>query len=81
MTLTLRSTCVNTLNRVSSISTLEKIYERYNERTAKVNKTSDQFYSMMNKIDLNEEDKKFDMIKPVENGLNVEDFMKQFETK
>lgn len=60
---------------------LEKIYERYNERTAKVNKASDQFYSMMNKIDLNEEDKKFDMIKPVENGLNVEDFMKQFETK
>ena len=46
-----------------------------------VNNTADDFYKELNAMKLSEDDSKFDMIKPVESGTSVEDFMKQFETK
>lgn len=63
------------------IDEMRAIYERYKEQTAKVNKNSDDFYKEMQTMNLDIIDKKFDMIKPVEHGLDVSDFMRQFETK
>lgn len=63
------------------IDEMRAIYERYQERTSKVNKNADAFYKEMQSMSLEADDKKFDMIKPVSQGLNVADFMKQFETK
>lgn len=63
------------------IDEVKDIYERYKEQSSKVNKTSDKFFAEMQNMILSDEDKKFDMIKPVEHGVSVDDFMKQFETK
>lgn len=60
---------------------IKEVYNRYKEQSSKVNKTSDDFYAEMQNMKLESEDKKFDMIKPVQQGINVDDFMKQFETK
>lgn len=63
------------------IDEMKAIYDRYKEQTSKVNKNADAFYKEMQAMQLESEDRKFDMIKPIESGLNVADFMKQFETK
>ena len=60
---------------------IESIYERYKEQSAKVNKTADEFYEAIQTMEIDEEDRKFDMIKPVQKATSVQDFMKQFETK
>lgn len=61
------------------IEEMRSVYERYKERTEKVNKNADAFYNEMKSMQLDVVDKKFDMIKPVQNGLNIEDFLKQHE--
>mgnify|MGYP004507036855 FL=1 len=60
---------------------IKEVYNRYEEQTQMVNNTADDFYKELNAMKLSEDDSKFDMIKPVESGTSVEDFMKQFETK
>ena len=60
---------------------LKAIFARYKEETEKVNKDTDSFFKEMQAMELNNADKKFDMIKPVQHGTSIDDFMKQFETK
>lgn len=60
---------------------LKAIFARYKEETEKVNKDTDSFFKEMQAMELNNADKKFDMIKPVQHGTTIDDFMKQFETK
>lgn len=54
---------------------IKDIYNRYKEASSKVNKTADDFYKEIQDMKLDDEDKKFDMIKPVEHGMNIEDFL------
>jgi hypothetical protein len=62
------------------LSEIEAIYDRYQEQTAKVNKASDDFFAEMQSMSMDEEDEKFDMIRPVQKSqMSVDDFMKQFE--
>lgn len=63
------------------IDEMKNVYDRYKEQTNKVNKNSDIFFKEMQDMQLDDKDKKFNMIKPVEHGVNLSDFMKQFETK
>lgn len=63
------------------IDEIKEVYKRYQEQTAKVNKSADDFYKEMKSMQLEEEDKKFDMIRKVENGLGVDDFIKNLKTK
>lgn len=60
---------------------VKAIFERYKEETSKVNKSADNFFKEIQAMELNNDDKKFDMIKPVQHGSSIDDFMKQFETK
>ena len=60
---------------------LQLVYERYREQSSKVNKSADDFYKEMQSMSIDEDDKKFNMIKKVETGASIDDFMKQFETK
>jgi hypothetical protein len=62
------------------IDEMRGVYDRYKERTEKVNKNADAFYNEMKGMGLESVDKKFDMIKPAQAGLNVEDFLKQHES-
>lgn len=55
---------------------LQNIFNKYQEETAKVNKDSDAFFYAMGEMNLKEEDKQFDMIKPVKAGVSVDDFFK-----
>lgn len=63
------------------IDEMKEVHERYKEQTSKVNKEADSFFSEMAKLSADESDSRFDMIKPAQKGIDVEDFMKQFETK
>lgn len=58
---------------------IKEIFNRYKEESVKVNKTSDDFFNEMKQMKLDDEDKKFDMIQPVQKGMDFNDFMKQFE--
>ena len=60
---------------------IKAIYDNYKEETSKVNKTSDSFFEEMKSMSISAEDKKFDMIKPVQSGVNMSDFLTQFETQ
>ena len=59
---------------------IKAVYDTYKEQTALVNKDSDDFFKEMQGISLEETDKRFDMIRPVQQGKSVDEFMKQFET-
>ena len=61
------------------IDELKDVYARYKDETSKVNKNADEFFAEMKEMKLEEVDKKFDMIKPVEHGKSIEDFMNQFK--
>lgn len=64
------------------IEEIRAVYARYKEENSKVNKTSDTFFTEMKSMTLETSDSKFDMIKPVQNnGIAMEEFMKQFQTK
>lgn len=60
---------------------IKSVYSRYQEASEKVNKTNDAFYKEIQSLSINEDDRKFDMIRPAEEGLTIDEFMKQFETK
>lgn len=60
------------------IEEVKATYERYKEETDKVNKNSDEFFAAMKEMQLNEEDSKFDMIKPMGTGMSTADFLKEF---
>lgn len=62
------------------IEEMRAVYERYKEGTERVNKNADAFYNEMKGMALESVDKKFDMIKPAQSGLNIEDFLKQHES-
>ena len=57
------------------IDELQKIYDQYIEQTKLINKDNDEFFDTMKNMSLLEEDKKFDMIKPVKKGMSTEDFL------
>ena len=57
---------------------IKSVYERYKEQTERVNKESDNFFKEMNELSLNDEDKKFDMIKNKSAGIELGDFLNQF---
>lgn len=63
------------------IDEIKEVYNRYEAQSALVNKSNDLFFKELNSMNLNDEDKKFDMIKNVEHGMSIDDFMKEFETK
>ena len=60
---------------------IKEVYNRYKEQSSKVNKTTDDFFAEMKEMKLDDEDKKFDMIKPVQQGMDLNQFMNQFETR
>lgn len=60
---------------------IKEVYNRYKEQSSKVNKTTDDFFAEMKEMKLNGDDKKFDMIKPVQQGMDLNQFMNQFETR
>lgn len=60
---------------------LEEIYARYKEASDKVNKSTDEFFKSVAGMKLQEDDKRFDMIRPVEKGESINDFLAKFETK
>lgn len=60
---------------------MKETYARYKEQSAMVNKAPDSFFAEMAEFGIDSEDRRFDMIKPVESGLSTEEFMAQFETK
>lgn len=62
------------------IDAIKAIYQRYQESTNMVNKDADAFYKEMKGMQLESSDSKFNMIKTVEKGSSIQDFMKQFET-
>lgn len=59
---------------------IKEVYERYKEESERVNKNSDDFFADIQGLKLNEEDKKFDMVKPAQQGTSVNDFLSQFKT-
>ena len=59
------------------IDEMKAVYDRYKERTNMVNKDADVFYTEVKNMQLDSADKKFDMIKPAQSGLNIEEFLKQ----
>ena len=60
---------------------IKEVYNRYKEQSSKVNKTTDDFFTEMKEMKLDDDDKKFDMIKPVQQGMDLNQFMNQFETR
>lgn len=60
---------------------IRSVYERYKEATEKVNKDPDSFFTEIQSMNLNQEDKKFDMIRPQEHGASVDEFLKGLGTK
>ena len=58
------------------IDEIAAVYNRYKEQTAKINKNGDDFYSAMDDMDILEEDSKFNMIKEVNTGESLADFLK-----
>lgn len=60
------------------IDELKAVYNNYLDQSAKVNKDSDEFFSQMKELTLNTEDKKFDMLQPVKQGVDVNDFLSKF---
>lgn len=60
------------------IEELKVIYDKYLDQSGKVNKDSDNFFTEMKSMNLNDEDKKFDMLKPVKQGVDVNDFLAKF---
>lgn len=63
------------------LDAVKKLYERYQDQSSRVNKTTDEFFTAMQGMSVNEEDHKFDMFRNANSGVSTEDFMKQFETK
>ena len=57
------------------IDEVQKVYDKYTEQSKLVNKNSDGFFDSMKKMTLLEEDKQFNMIKPVKKGISSEEFL------
>jgi len=57
------------------IEEVQAVYERYKEQTAKINKSGDTFFAAMEEMGTLEEDSKFNMIKEVEKGMSIADFL------
>lgn len=57
------------------IEELSKIYNAYIEQSKLINKNEDTFFSTMQSMTLLDEDKKFDMIKPVKKGISTDEFL------
>ena len=64
------------------IDELKAIYERYKDRTSKVNKNADAFYKAVQEMKLESEDKRFDMYSETNReNMSISDFFKGIETK
>jgi cell division GTPase FtsZ len=57
------------------IDELQATYDRYIEASSKVNKDNDNFFDSIKAMKLNEEDKKFDMIKTPVKAKSIDDFL------
>lgn len=57
------------------LSEIQAIYDRYMEQTKKINKNGDEFFSEITKLSSLEEDEKFNMIKDVNKGQSLVDFL------
>lgn len=58
------------------IDEIEEIYNRYIESSNRVQKNSDAFFATIGKMEMDSTNDKFDMIKPVEQGMSIESFLK-----
>ena len=59
------------------VDELKAIHEKYEEMTAKVNKNVDEFYKELESMNLEDQDKMFDMIKPKDkSSMSIDDFLK-----
>jgi cell division GTPase FtsZ len=54
---------------------IKEVYDKYVEQAKAINSDTDSFYADMQDLELLEEDNKFNMIKPVEAGISVSDFL------
>lgn len=54
---------------------IKEVYDKYVEQAEAINNDSDSFYADMQDLKLLEADNKFNMIKPVESGISVADFL------
>ena len=57
------------------IDELQATYDRYIEASSKVNKDNDSFFDSIKAMKLNEEDKKFVMIKTPVKAKSIDDFL------
>lgn len=57
------------------IDEITAVYERYKEQSMQINKSSDNFFAEMSKLEGLEEDSRFDMIKEAQKGMSVNDFL------
>ena len=60
------------------VDEMKAIYDRYIEQSSMVNKDSDEFFDEMAGMELDDENKKFNMIRPEKSGISVDDFLKKF---
>ena len=62
------------------LDSIEKIYKTYKDQTSNSNKLTDTFYAQIQEMDIDAEDSKFDMIKPISKQTSVQDFLADLET-
>lgn len=60
---------------------IKAVHERYLEESSKVNKKPDDFFTAVKDMTIQDEDKKFDMIRPAEAGISLNEFLAELETK
>lgn len=63
------------------LNEIKAVYERYKESREKVNNSVDDFFRELQGLNISNDDRKFDMIRPVERGISVSDFLSGLETK